>query len=1073
MPFKALLSGTQRKPGSMRYWLIGSAVALALLAGLGATILPNMIGSASANQLSSIPGSVPSVVKNSKNVSTLTTNQTLSMAVSLKLRNKEALESLLRDTKDKKSVNYGRHLTADQVKNSFTPTQESYDAVIAYLQSQGFTVTQTYSNRLLISFSGTAAQAETAFHVQINNYVDPSGTQFYSNANDPTLPPTMAGLVQGIVGLDNYAKFTHSPVKKTEVKANTSSNAAEPNAVTCYAASSDANYYTPSQLATAYNYDGLYNKGFRGEGQSIALFELATFNLNDIKAFTNCYGKSQTSIQTIPVTGNIRSDGGMFEVALDADIVLSMAPKLNQLRIYEASNDVPGYLSEWARIISDNTPVVSVSWGLCEANRSQNTLEASNNLFMIAAAQGQTIVASSGDDGSSGCQRSSTNQNALSVSDPASQPYVTGVGGTSLTVDANNKYTIESVWNETAYSDSTSGGGVSTYWAHPAWQTGTGTDSSLMRQVPDVSLHAGGDKYYLVYCTISSLGCSAENNWWLGAGTSAAAPMWAAFVALANEQSVKSGGYNLGFINPYLYQITDSKYTSDFHDVTIGNNDYQGLQGGKYPATTGYDMATGLGSFNATNLANDLVTMANATKGARQAPASKIWYFAEGSVGGSDGFQEFISLQNPDATTDAQVKVTYLFATKTALSKTYTVKASTRYTVNVNAEVGLSDLKTVQYALSAIVEVTSGPGIVAERPMYFNYRGLIKGGTDAMGASQPGTSYYFPLADTTQNKTTQAWTYISILNPSKTQTANVTITYEDGHCGNAGQTACRTQIIPVGALKRGTGTPTAVGFKTKTAVSVTSDLPVVVERPLYIRTNVATSGGWTTGSSSEVGATAPATTAYFAQGNTGKNFQQYFVIANYGDVPANVSLNLVYKSDSTTSPKTITATVAPHTQYTVDVNKSNAGLPSDFGAEVSSDQPVVVDREELFHYGSALQSGQTDVIGTPTPKSVYSFSEGFISSTFTQYVSILNPTDNDETVVITYFGSGSVFQQQFVVKAHKIILVNVSNAIAPFGDGNNSSTVQAMSGTIVVERLMYFGYHDRTGGSDVIGYTGD
>src|SRR5258708_21353978 len=249
--------------------------------------------------------------------------------------------------------------------------------------------------------------------------------------------------------------------------------------------------------------------------------------------------------------------------------------------------------------------------------------------------------------------------------------------------------------------------------------------------------------------------------------------MWAAFMALTNELSLKKGGFNLGFINPFLYQIDQSangtSYGSDFHDITNGNNIVYG--GSVYPATASYDMASGLGSYNGWNLGQDLVKLALAQNGSRGAPAKTKWYFAEGSVGGS--FQEYLTILNPVSQT-ANVTIQYLFEHQSPVTKIYGVAASTRFTVNANEDLGIPT-SAPQQAISAIV--TSDPPIVAERPMYFDWYN-IRSGTDVVGATDATrTTFYFAQGDTTQNSNSNSSEFLTMLNPSATATATVTATY--------------------------------------------------------------------------------------------------------------------------------------------------------------------------------------------------------------------------------------------------------------------------------------------------------
>ncbi len=657
------------------------------------TVYINMQAHASrADTLVPLTDMVPKVVTQSKLVGPANPQQSIALAFNLQLRNATELDSYITDMNTPKSVNYHRNLSMTQLVGAFSPTQATHDTVLHYIQSAGFTVTHTFKHRLVITFRGTIGQAEQVFHVSINNYVAPNGETFYANATNPWLPSSLAATVQSITGLSNVTRYHHAPTHMQGTQASSATSRSTSNGqVTCPSSSNSA--FLPSQLATGYNLSGLYNAGYHGEGQTVALFELAQFNMNDVNAYRSCFDQnSPTVVQTINVNGGppapSNGDGGPAEVELDTELVLSAAPKLGSIKIYNAPNDPTDANAEWAQIVQDAIPVVSTSWGSCENTMQFSQAQAEKNLFAMAVAQGQNIFAASADSGSSGCAFDSNPNTNLSVDDPASQQYVIGVGGTTLHLNSNNTYNSETSWNNQPTSSASpqggaSGGGVSAFWQAPSWQSAPGVNNSfstgspciassgnICREVPDVSLNSdfmGSGKGYLVYCTEAVSGCTSQVSgypWIDFGGTSCAAPMWAAMMALTNEESVKQGGFNIGFADPLLYQIASgSHYSSDFHDVISGNNDWDALQGGKYPATPAYDMATGLGSFNALNLANDLVAAAHANNGSRLAPANSTWYFAEGSVGG--GFQEFLTLQNPDPSQASNVTITYLLQNHT------------------------------------------------------------------------------------------------------------------------------------------------------------------------------------------------------------------------------------------------------------------------------------------------------------------------------------------------------------------------------------------------------------------------
>jgi Pro-kumamolisin, activation domain len=1041
-------------------------LAIVLLAGTLTLYHYNFARAASADTLVSFPGMVPPAVAHSKLVGQANPQQTISLSIGLRLRNAGALKSYVADIARPKSANYHRYLTAAQIQGAFSPSIATHNAVLQYLRSSGFTITHTYNHRMLVTFSGTVGLAEQVFHVTINNYTAPGGQAFYSNSADPEVPASLAGLIQSISGLNNFQRWHHASVQTHAL----TSHASITPSVTCLGHSSNNSYYTPDQIQTAYNLNGLYGKGFHGEGQTVALFELDTFQSGDLSAYESCFGHSHTTIQTIKAgSGTVPSDSGIVEAELDAELVLSTAPSLGTLVMYEAANDTADYNAEWARIVQDAPPVVSTSWGSCESDAGQQEANQENSFYAIAAAQGQSIFAASGDSGSSGCyfDQGSLTPKALEAGDPAAQPLVTGVGGTTLTINSNSTYNKEITWNNPSGA---SGGGISQFWSKPSWQNAPGVGTGN-RESPDVSLNADPNKGYLIYCTATAAQCP-NSGWIIVGGTSASSPMWAAMMALVNEELVRAGSFNIGFLNPLLYQVANGgNYGTDFHDVTTGNNDYNNLQGGKYAAGPVYDMATGLGSFNADALATDLVTLAKANNGQRLSPVAKTWYFPEGSEGG--GFLEYVTLQNPDPTLTATVTFSYLSSNAAPVVVTHSVAPSSRQTFDAQA-----DLKTTPsgtgYHDGVIIQVTSGPGIVAERPIYFIWSGY-NSGIDVVGATHTSTTYYFSEADTTQAGSANYKTYVAMINPSQTLPAKATLTYYTGSC----TTTCPTEQVTINPMSRQSVSPTDKGIHGKVAIAVTSDNPIVAERPMYFSNYIARAGGQTTGAASVIGATSPGNDWLFAEGYTGGGFQEYLELANFGTVAANVNIKLEY-TDASTQNFTVPVAAGGNVQF--DVNAVQNGHPNSLSAEVTSNNPIVAQRLMYFHFGPSHISGGTDIVGETGPAShnVYSFAEGYTGGSFNEFLSVQNPTGNQETISVTLFTKSVVFQLQAVVAAHSRKTFSINGILNPINGGSVSMTVQAIGSNtfIVSERPMYFIYSISgisgtiNGGTDVLGYTG-
>jgi kumamolisin len=1034
-----------------------------------------------------LPSSVAAYASKSRVLSRAAGGQSLSLAVGLKLRNETDLDSYLQQITSPQSPLYRHYLNVATFKALYAPLPSSEAAVRSFLQSQGFTVTGTYANHLVVDVRGTVAQAEQTFQVQINNYQGSDGKNFYANASAPSLPGDVGSLVASVSGLDNLIQYSRVPLGsgvgaqyvapnsntvKTSFNSHASITCPQPGPATVPTS------YTPVQIAMAYNFTKLY-QGALGEGQTVGLLELDGFSPNDIALYASCFGGKNTTIKTIPIDGFNGTPGvNAVEVELDMEMLLGLAPRLAELRVYEASiTSLSAYNDAWARIVNDAVPVVSTSWVFCEQGPGMTgEIQQENIFFKAAAAQGQTILAASGDLGATGCYNPQTGANTFpAVDDPASQPYVTGVGGTTLRINPDNTYLSEQVWNDRTSKNGASGGGVSQVWPMPSWQQGPGVANAYstgFREVPDVAINADPQTGYDVYCTVG--GCAGK-GWQVLGGTSAAAPVWAAMVALANETALKANGFQMGFLNPSLYSISHgaagTSYAAAFHDIVpvqgaVNNNDYVGSSG-TYPTTSMYDLATGLGSFDAFNLAQNLITLGE-TSATMRVATSTTWYFAEGRVGG--GFQEFLTLENPDTIQTAHVQVQYLFEDGTGPAFVHNVPPQSRATISANGDLNIVASAAQGRSISMIVTSLNGIGIVAERPMYFSWHG-INSGTDAMGATQLGTDFYFADVESQRNYSS----FITILNPPGGSSANVTVEYI------AGGTILGKTTIVVPAGRRGTTIPQALGITRQCAVHVQSDQPVMVERPMYFTTSRSNINGPVTGAATVVGTQAPGTDWLFAEGYTGPNFHEYLVLANFDTATtANVTVNLEY-SNGAVNP--ITATVAPESQTFFDINAASAGFSQstpEVSAEVTSDAPIVAQRQEYFRFSGTLPGG-TDVIGLPGPAKVtYSFAEGYTTKGFSEFLTLQNPNTTSESVAVTLYLANSITTQQIVtVGAQTRVTISINSLVQPIAQANPdagyevSMSVQALSGTIVAERPMYFNYHNiSTGGSDVVGYTG-
>lgn len=514
-----------------------------------------------------------------------------------------SLDQLLADQQNPASANYHKWLTPEQYADRFGVSRHDVNRIADWLQSQGLQSRRVARSRTWIEFSGTAQQVENAFHTQIHQYLR-NGELHYANATDPAIPAALSDIVLGLRGLNDYRLKPQSRIRRPIPENNTGRE----------------HQLVPDDFATIYDVTPLYAAGIDGAGQKLAIMGQTDITLSDIQAFRSQYNLPAINLQQILVPG--QTDPGISQNDLpeaDLDLEWSGAVARNATIIYVYSNDV--FTSVQEAIDQAYAPVVSMSYGECE---DEDLVDLPNERLLAQQgnSEGITWLAAAGDDGAADCEDvdASIAQDGLAVSEPASIPEVTAMGGTefnegrgSYWSSANTangasalSYIPEKVWNDNSLIGglAAGGGGTSLFFPKPVWQTGPGVPNNGFRNVPDLSLASSPDHDGYYYYSGGDLQ--------LAGGTSFAAPTMAGIFTLLNQYLVSSGAQKqggLGNVNPTLYRMAQNS-TGVFHDVTVGNNSVPCVVGSPncttgtmgYNAGTGYDLASGLGSVDASNL---------------------------------------------------------------------------------------------------------------------------------------------------------------------------------------------------------------------------------------------------------------------------------------------------------------------------------------------------------------------------------------------------------------------------------------------------------------------------------------
>jgi subtilase family serine protease len=610
-------------------------VALALLVApfvLAQTPLENRILTAVSNsELRQLSGNVPPLARaqfdRGKAPDSIVLPR-MTMFFELSAGQQAALDQILAEQQDRSSSNYHHWLTPEEFGGRFGLSQNDISKVIAWLESRGFVVLEVPASRNAVSFAGTAAQVASAFATEIHRYVL-NGEERYANSSEPSLPAALVGVVSGLTGLTDF-RPKPSVIRRVIPRA-------RPQLTT----GQGGHFLAPDDFASIYDVKPLYGRGIDGTGQKIAVVGQSDIQLGDIREFRSLMGLAANDPQIVLVPS--AADPGMHDDDLeeaDLDLEWSGAVAKNAALIYV--NSTNAWDSLRFAVTNDIAPIISVSYSVCEPLVAASDVQSFIAIGRQANAQGQTIVASSGDSGAAACDDpyALAATQGLAVNAPASLPYVTAVGGTkfnegsgtfwSATNNANRgsalSYIPEMAWNDSGSGSGieASGGGASALFSKPLWQSGAGVPGDGVRDVPDVAFSgsAAHDAYLICDESFDSMTklftpvCPAGSFGGFDAvgGTSAGTPAFAGILALLNQATNSAQGN----INYTLYPLAGVSAHS-FHDIAGGSNavpcqttpqspdcPMSGTGAGflGYSAGAGYDMATGLGSVDASELIN-------------------------------------------------------------------------------------------------------------------------------------------------------------------------------------------------------------------------------------------------------------------------------------------------------------------------------------------------------------------------------------------------------------------------------------------------------------------------------------
>jgi pseudomonalisin len=552
----------------------------------------------------------------------------LALQLTLALRNRGALQQLLRDQQDPASPNYHRWLTPAQFTARFGPSPHDLDAVSQWLGEQGFKITDANLAGRYVRFSATVADAQRAFATNIMTFGD--GASSYANVTDPLIPARLSGIISSVSGLDNFLHTVPASVSPAGAATNAPEATRMPvlldpgqalpenvaRAIPGVRIGSVISF-GPSDFRSFYDENPLIAGGVTGAGDCIAIVGTSNFMASAVNTFNSTFGLPASSITTVLTdSADPGLNGAQDEAYLDLEWSHAVAPGA-ATRFYlgnDATASPNGSIvdSIQAAVNQNLCSVISVSYALCGGSAGFFS-GVVHPIYAQAAAQGQSTFIVSGDWGAAGLVFDSATHSCVVASsrtpnELGTDPNVTNVGGTAFSPNydgfGNNVGNVpESAWNDSIAhpGGGATGGGQSGVFGKPAYQMGPGVPNDGVRDIPDVSIMASPYSPGAFWGTVNIFGAPFINCC-IG-GTSLSAPVWAGIAKLLGQLN----GGRTGPLNPRIYALANAgSATSGFRDVTVGNNNFAGLTG--FSAGPGYDLTTGWGTVDISTFANHYVS---------------------------------------------------------------------------------------------------------------------------------------------------------------------------------------------------------------------------------------------------------------------------------------------------------------------------------------------------------------------------------------------------------------------------------------------------------------------------------